>query len=101
MSPPLPDKPPGDRRTGEERRVAVLPFTTERRRSADRRSGVDRRAVGLETLDHLQLALDHLVRAAEDATLDDETLRRIDNVLLRLWALLEEQAADPRHLPVV
>jgi len=46
----------------------------------------------LETLDHLRLALDHLVRAAEDSTLDDETLRRIDNVLLRLWALLEERS---------
>jgi hypothetical protein len=101
MSPALPDQTPGDRRTGAERRVAVLPFSVDRRRRADRRSGVDRRALGLETLDHLQLALDHLVRAAEDSTLDDETLRRIDNILLRLWALLEEQAAESRHLPVV
>jgi hypothetical protein len=101
MSPPFIDKTPGDRRAGADRRVHVLPFTAEHRRGADRRTGGDRRALGLETLDHLQLALDHLVRAAEDATLDDETLRRIDNVLLRLWALLEEQAAESHHLPVV
>ncbi len=101
MPPPFADQTPGDRRTAVDRRVHVLPFTAERRRGADRRSGGDRRALGLETLDHLQLALDHLVRAAEDATLDDETLRRIDNVLLRLWALLEEQAAESHHLPVV
>lgn len=101
MSRPLSDQLPGDRRSGVDRRVAVLPFTAERRRRTDRRSGGDRRTVGLETLDHLQLALDHLVRAAEDTTLDDETLRRIDNVLLRLWALLEEQASESRHLPVV
>jgi hypothetical protein len=101
MTRPLSDQPPGDRRSGVDRRVAVLPFTAERRRRTDRRSGGDRRTVGFETLDHLQLALDHLVRAAEDTTLDDETLRRIDNVLLRLWALLEEQASESRHLPVV
>jgi hypothetical protein len=103
MPPPFADQTPGDRRTGVDRRVHVLPFTAERRRGrgGDRRSGGDRRGLGLETLDHLQLALDHLVRAAEDATLDDETLRRIDNVLLRLWALLEEQAAESHHLPVV
>lgn len=91
MTQPLPDQLPGDRRSGVDRRVAVLPFPTERRR-ADRRTGGDRRAIGLRTFDHLQLALDHLVRAAEDSTLDDETLRRIDNVLLRLWALLEERS---------
>jgi len=100
MSTPVADKVPGDRRGGVDRRVHVLPFATERRRGADRRSGGDRRALGLETLDHLQLALDHLVRAAEDTTLDDETLRRIDNVLLRLWALLEEQAAESPRVPV-
>jgi len=92
MAQPIPDPTPGDRRAGVDRRVAVLPFPTERRRAADRRSGGDRRDVRLETLDHLRLALDHLVRAAEDSTLDDETLRRIDNVLLRLWALLEERS---------
>jgi len=92
MTQPVPDQVPGDRRSGVDRRVAVLPFPTERRKNGDRRSGADRRAIGLATMDHLRLALDHLVRAAEDSRLDDETLRRIDNVLLRLWALLEERA---------
>jgi len=100
MPPPFADKVPGDRRGGVDRRVHVLPFARERRRGVDRRGGGDRRTLGLETLDHLQLALDHLVRAAEDTALDDETLRRIDNILLRLWALLEEQAAESPRIPV-
>lgn len=101
MSQPIPDRIPGERRVGVDRRVAVLPFPVERRRSADRRSGTDRRALGLATRDHVQLALDHLVRAAEDTTLDDETLRRIDQVLLRLWALLEEQGVETKHVSLV
>jgi hypothetical protein len=88
MTQAIPDQTPGDRRTGVERRVAVLPFPTERRR-ADRRNGGDRRWANLASRDHLRVALEHVVRAAEDTELDDETLRRVDNVLLRLWALLE------------
>jgi len=90
MTNPIPDQTPGDRRRGVDRRVAVLPFPTERR-VTDRRSGTDRRLIGFQTLDHLRVALDHLVRAADDPALDDETLRRIDHVLLRLWTLVEEQ----------
>lgn len=100
MSQPVPDRIPGERRAGVDRRVTVLPFPVERRRSGDRRAGTDRRALGLATRDHVQLALDHLVRAAEDASLDDETLRRIDQVLLRLWALLEEQPAESQPVPM-
>lgn len=88
MAQPVPDQTPGDRRSGVERRVDVIPFPTERRRG-DRRNGGDRRAVDLDTRGHLRVALEHVVRAAEDSELDDETLRRVDNVLLRLWALLE------------
>lgn len=73
-----------------DRRLNVIPFPTERR-LAERRSGSDRRLLGFRTLDHLRVALDHLVRAADDPALDDETLRRIDHVLLRLWTLVEEQ----------
>ena len=91
MTQPVTDPTPGDRRSGADRRVSVLPFPTERRRAADRRTVKDRRAIGLNTRDHLRLALEHVVQAAEDAELDDETLRRVDNVLLRLWALLETQ----------
>jgi hypothetical protein len=101
MSQPVPDRIPGERRAGVDRRVGVLPFPMERRQQADRRTGADRRALGLATRDHVQLALDHLVRAAEDATLDDETLRRIDQVLLRLWALLEEQGTESKHVSLV
>lgn len=89
MTQPVPDPTPGDRRRGVDRRVSVIPFPTERRSAADRRAGMDRRAIGLNTRDHLRLALEHVVQAAEDTELDDETLRRVDNVLLRLWALLE------------
>jgi len=89
MTQPVPDQTPGDRRSGVERRVSVIPFPTERRRAADRRTGADRRAGDLDSRDHLRVALEHVVRAAEDTELDDETLRRVDNVLLRLWALLE------------
>jgi len=89
MSQPVPDRTPGDRRSGVDRRVNVLPFPTERRRAGDRRNGADRRAPGLDSRDHLRIALEHVVQAAEDTELDDETLRRVDNVLLRLWALLE------------
>jgi len=88
MTQPVPDQTPGERRSGVERRVDVIPFPTERRRE-DRRNGGDRRAVDLDTRGHLRVALEHVVRAAEDGELDDETLRRVDNVLLRLWALLE------------
>jgi hypothetical protein len=101
MSQPIPDRIPGERRAGVDRRVAVLPFPLERRQQADRRTGADRRALGLATRDHVQLALDHLVRAAEDTALDDETLRRIDQVLLRLWALLEEQGTGSEHVSLV
>ncbi|MDH4043227.1 MAG: hypothetical protein OEW06_02120 [Gemmatimonadota bacterium] len=89
MTQPVPDQTPGDRRSGADRRVSVIPFPAERRRAADRRAGRDRRAMDLNTRDHLRLALEHVVQAADDAELDDETLRRVDNVLLRLWALLE------------
>lgn len=89
MTHPVPDQTPGDRRCGADRRVSVIPFPTERRRAGDRRTGTDRRAAGLDSRDHLRVALEHVVRAAEDTELDDETLRRVDNVLLRLWALLE------------
>jgi hypothetical protein len=89
MTQPVSDRTPGERRSGVERRVAVIPFPTERRRAADRRNGGDRRAADLDSRDHLRVALEHVVRAAEDDRLDDETLRRVDNVLLRLWALLE------------
>lgn len=88
MTQPVSDQTPGDRRSGVERRVAVLPFPTERRKG-NRRNGGDRRTPDLGSRDHLRVALEHVVRAAEDADLDDETLRRVDNVLLRLWALLE------------
>ena len=89
MTQPVPDQTPGDRRSGAERRVAVLPFPADRRRAGDRRNGGDRRTGDLDSRDHLRLALEHVIRAAEDGDLDDETLRRVDNVLLRLWALLE------------
>jgi len=89
MTQPVPDQTPGDRRSGVDRRVTVIPFPMERRRAADRRDGPDRRALSLNTRDHLRLALEHVVLAAEDVELDDESLRRVDNVLLRLWALLE------------
>jgi hypothetical protein len=89
MTQPVPDQTPGDRRSGAERRVAVLLFPTERRAVGDRRNGADRRAGDLASRDHLRLALEHVIRAAEGTELDDETLRRVDNVLLRLWALLE------------
>jgi hypothetical protein len=88
MTQPVSDQTPGDRRSGVERRVAVLPFPTERRKG-NRRNGGDRRTADLGSRDHLRVALEHVVRAAEDGDLDDETLRRVDNVLLRLWALLE------------
>jgi hypothetical protein len=91
MTQPVSEQTPGDRRCGVDRRVAVIPFPTERRRGGDRRNGGDRRAVELDSRGHLRLALEHVVRAAEDGDLDDETLRRVDNVLLRLWALLESQ----------
>ncbi|HEX9630817.1 MAG TPA: hypothetical protein VGA02_00020 [Gemmatimonadales bacterium] len=89
MTQPVPDQTPGDRRSGVERRVVVLPFPAERRRARERRNGGDRRTGDLDSRDHLRLALEHVIRAAEDGDLDDETLRRVDNVLLRLWALLE------------
>jgi hypothetical protein len=95
MAQPLPDQRPGERRAGQDRRIAVIPFPVERRRAADRRSGADRRGASLRTSDHLRGALAHLMSAAEDATLDDEVLRRLDNVLVRLWALLEE--IEPRR----
>lgn len=89
MTQPVPDQTPGDRRSGVDRRASVIPFPTERRHAGDRRNGGDRRAADLDSRDHLRVALEHVVRAAEDTDLDDETLRRVDNVLLRLWALLE------------
>jgi len=89
MTHPIPDQTPGDRRSGVERRVDVIPFPGERRQAADRRHGGDRRAGDLDSRGHLRVALEHVVRAAEDSDLDDETLRRVDNVLMRLWALLE------------
>ena len=93
MTQPVPDQTPGDRRSGVERRVTVLPFPAERRRAGERRNGGDRRTGDLDSRDHLRVALEHVVRAAEDGDLDDETLRRVDNVLLRLWALLETHHA--------
>ena len=89
MTQPIPDQTPGDRRSGVERRVAVLSFPTDRRQAGDRRNGGDRRGSDIDSRDHLRLALEHVIRAAEDTELDDETLRRVDNVLLRLWTLLE------------
>jgi hypothetical protein len=90
MSAPIPDQVPGERRTGTDRRVAVIPFPVERRRGADRRNGADRRGGRLSTADHLRVALEHLVHAAEDTSLEDETLRRVDGALIRIWAALEE-----------
>lgn len=93
MSAPHPDPVTGDRRSGLERRVDVIPFPVERRKADDRRNGMDRRGAALRTRDHLRVALEHLVRAAEDATLDDETLRKVDGALVRIWAALEEDGA--------
>jgi len=67
----------------------VLPFSTERRRGADRRCGLDRRGASLQTRDQLRSALALLIRAAEDPTLDDTTLRQVDVAVLRIWAALE------------
>jgi len=80
---------PGDRRSGVDRRVLVIPFPSERRVADDRRTGFDRRAADLATEEHLRVALEHLVRAAEDTSLDDETLRKVDGALVRIWAVLE------------
>jgi hypothetical protein len=89
MTIPLQDEAVGDRRRGGERRCKVLPFSTERRQGADRRCGLDRRGGSLETRDQLRSALAMLIRAAEDPTLDDTTLRQVDVAVLRIWAALE------------
>jgi hypothetical protein len=88
MAQPVPLPDPGDRRSGTDRRVTVLPFPTERRRG-DRRNGADRRGAQLSTDTHLRVALEHLIRAAEDSSLEDVPLRLVDNAVLRIWAALE------------
>lgn len=89
MTVPVPDPGHVDRRSGTDRRVTVIPFPTERRRGMERRTGFDRRGAQLATQDHLRVALEHLVLAAEDNSLDDETLRRVDGALVRIWSVLE------------
>lgn len=89
MTAPQTDPAPGDRRSGADRRSNVIPFPTERRAGVDRRNGFDRRGAELPTNEHLRVALEHLVLAAEDTSLDDETLRRVDGALVRIWAVLE------------
>lgn len=99
MSSPSQEHPAGDRRRGSDRRTVVLPFAVERRGGADRRGGVDRRGGQLETRDQLRTALSSLIRAAEDPSLDDTTLRQVDVAMLRIWAALEALESDPVMAP--
>lgn len=77
-----------DRRSGAERRVAVLPFPVERRRVADRRAA-DRRVTGQSPRAQLAAALELLARVAEEGDLDDVGLRVLDGAVLRVRAALD------------
>lgn len=76
----------------------MLPFPAERRR-AERRGGLDRRGAALATRDQLRSALELLIRAAEDPTLDDVTIRQVDAAVIRIWSALEALEAREPAVP--
>jgi hypothetical protein len=84
-----PDQRRGERRSGAERCLAVLPFRLDQRAGADRRSGADRRIASLTPGDQLQLALELLAQVAEAHVMDDDGLRQLDGAILRVRAALE------------
>ena len=77
-----------DRRAPEDRRRVVVRVAVEQRSGADRRSGVDRRAP--ESLsDQIRTALELLTGVAESGTLDDTSLRDLDQAVFRLRFALD------------
>ena len=77
-----------DRRAPEDRRRAVIRVAVEQRSGTDRRSGVDRR--GPESLsDQIRSALELLTSVAESGTLDETSLRDLDQAVFRLRFALD------------
>jgi hypothetical protein len=77
-----------ERRSGMERRLAIIPIVVERRRAMDRRAA-DRRLSGLTSRQQLSAALDLLARVAEEGELDEPGLRVLDGAVLRVRAALD------------
>lgn len=101
MRPPEPDRPLTlerrrvERRGGDERRVAVLPFPGERRTGRDRRLGVDRRVADLDPRDQLHTALELLFEVVERSGLDDLALQQLDGAILRVRVALDRLESGP------
>jgi hypothetical protein len=89
-----------DRRTGERRKLTLVPSVERRSRRTRRRTG-ERRATpgtsGTETAEeHVRNALQLLTTIAETESLDDELRRDLDAAIFRLYFAIERlRRVDP------
>lgn len=93
MTAPKVNRRDSDRRSGEDKRVELVPVTVERRKS-DRRLGIERRLALQSAAGQLQAAMGLLLQVADSAALTDDERRLLETAVLRLRFAVERMASE-------